>query len=109
MKRFRSNRSTDGCEDRDGTAVVMASCFPDEHRPPGRNELQAPAFHPEGCFIESSTVKRAPQHEAEFGTCGRVKETATFDGHEYRDSLVRMGSPCHGLGLTQLVLAVITG
>ena len=34
----------------------------------------------------------------EFGT-GRVKVHATFDGVGYDGSLVRMGTPCHILGL----------
>ncbi len=45
--------------------------------------------------------------EVEFGVKGRVKVVATFDGHEYRGSLVKMGSPCHWLGLTQQVRAAI--
>ncbi|HNW60520.1 MAG TPA: YdeI/OmpD-associated family protein [bacterium] len=45
--------------------------------------------------------------EKEFGTKGRVKVVATFDGYEYRGSLVRMGYPCHWLGLTQQVRAAI--
>ncbi len=34
----------------------------------------------------------------EFGK-GRVKVTATFDGHEYEGSLVRMKTPCHIIGI----------
>jgi hypothetical protein len=30
-----------------------------------------------------------------FGTRGRIKVKATFDGHPYRGSLVPMGGPCH--------------
>ena len=45
--------------------------------------------------------------EKEFGVNGRVKVVATFDGHEYRGSLVKMGSPCHWLGLTQQVRTAI--
>lgn len=49
-----------------------------------------------------------PYHvEEEFGVKGRVKVVATFDGHEYRGSLVKMGSPCHWLGLTQAMRAAI--
>ncbi len=39
----------------------------------------------------------------EFGTAGRVKIQATFDGHPYRGSLAPMGGDCHLLGLTQQV------
>lgn len=34
----------------------------------------------------------------EFGK-GRVKVLATFDGHPYRGSLVRMGTDCHIIGI----------
>ena len=34
----------------------------------------------------------------EFGK-GRVKVIATFDGEPYEGSLVKMGTPCHILGL----------
>ncbi|CDX01155.1 uncharacterized protein DUF1905 [Desulfitobacterium sp. LBE] len=36
--------------------------------------------------------------KAEFGK-GRVPVTATFDGEVYAGSLVRMGTPCHILGI----------
>lgn len=39
----------------------------------------------------------------EFGKKGQVKVIATFDGMEYRGSLVKMESECHWLGLTQEV------
>jgi hypothetical protein len=35
---------------------------------------------------------------AEFGK-GRVKVAATFDGEEYEGSVVRMGLPCHIIGI----------
>lgn len=35
----------------------------------------------------------------EFGTNGRVKVVATFDGVEYRGSLVKMQTPCHIIGI----------
>lgn len=41
--------------------------------------------------------------EKEFGTKGRVKVHATFDGAEYRGSLVKMGHHCHILGVTQKI------
>ncbi len=34
----------------------------------------------------------------EFGK-GRVKVHATFDGEEYDGSIVRMGTPCHIIGI----------
>ncbi len=39
--------------------------------------------------------------EKEFGSRGRIKVRATFDGVEYRGSLVKMGHPCHCLGITK--------
>lgn len=41
--------------------------------------------------------------EKEFGTKGRVKVYVTFDGVEYRGSLVKMGHHCHILGVTQKI------
>ncbi len=41
--------------------------------------------------------------EKEFGKKGRVKVHATFDGVEYRGSLVKMGHHCHILGVTQKI------
>jgi hypothetical protein len=37
--------------------------------------------------------------EKEFGTKGRVPVRATFDGIGYRGLLVRMGAPCHIIGI----------
>lgn len=42
----------------------------------------------------------------EFGK-GRVKVHATFDGVSYDGSLVRMGTPCHILGLRKDIRARI--
>jgi hypothetical protein len=39
--------------------------------------------------------------EKEFGVKGQVKVLATFDGHQYRGSLAKMGLPFHCLGMTQ--------
>lgn len=39
----------------------------------------------------------------EFGSNGQVKVQVTFDGHEYRGSLVKMGQACHWIGLTQAI------
>jgi hypothetical protein len=45
--------------------------------------------------------------QAEFGKQGQVKVKATFDGYDYRGSLVKMGFPCHIIGLTQKVREAI--
>lgn len=45
--------------------------------------------------------------EEEFGTRGRVKVQAEFDGHTYRGSLAPMGIGSHLLGLTQSVRKLI--
>lgn len=42
-----------------------------------------------------------------FGTRGRVKVVATFDGVEYRGSLVKMGTPCHIIGITKAIRSLI--
>lgn len=42
----------------------------------------------------------------EFGK-GRVKVSATFDGEPYDGSLVRMGTPCHILGIRKDIRAKI--
>ncbi|ADL53158.1 YdeI/OmpD-associated family protein [Clostridium cellulovorans] len=52
----------------------------------------------DGAFIEFPYVV-----EEEFGTKGRVKVAVTFDGYEYRGSLVKMGHTCHILGITQKI------
>lgn len=39
--------------------------------------------------------------EKEFGKKGQVKVIATFDGLEYRGSLVKMEYSCHWIGLTR--------
>lgn len=43
----------------------------------------------------------------EFGKKGQVKVKAYFDGFEYRGSLVKMGHPCHIIGLNKEVRAAI--
>lgn len=43
----------------------------------------------------------------EFGVQGQVKVKATFDGYEYRGSLVKMGRHCHWIGITQKIRDVI--
>lgn len=42
----------------------------------------------------------------EFGR-GRVKVRATFDGAEYDGSIVRMGTPCHIIGVRKDIRAKI--
>lgn len=44
----------------------------------------------------------------EFGTNGLVKVIATFDGLEYRGALVKMGTACHIIGITQAIRAKIS-
>lgn len=39
--------------------------------------------------------------QAEFGKKGQVKVKAYFDGNEYRGSLIKMGYPCHIIGITR--------
>lgn len=39
--------------------------------------------------------------EKEFGKKGQIKVIATFNGFEYRGSLVKMEHPCHIIGITQ--------
>jgi len=47
----------------------------------------------DGAYIEISfDVRKA------FGK-GRVSVYATFDGHEYIGSVVKMGTPCHIIGI----------
>lgn len=43
---------------------------------------------------------------AEFGK-GRVKVEATFDGHPYSGSLVRMGTICHIIGIRKEIRKAI--
>ncbi len=45
--------------------------------------------------------------EKEFGVKGQVKVKATFDGYEYRGSLVRMGCSCHWIGITKKIRKAI--
>lgn len=50
--------------------------------------------------------------EKEFGKKGRIKVVATFNGIEYRGILVKMGTNCHWIGITQEIrkkLAIETG
>lgn len=45
--------------------------------------------------------------ENEFGAKGQVKVQATFDGHDYRGSLAKMGHQCHILGVTKQIRTAI--
>jgi len=44
--------------------------------------------------------------KAEFGK-GRVKVHATFDGEQYDGSVVKMGTPCHIIGIRKDIRAKI--
>jgi hypothetical protein len=48
--------------------------------------------------IDGAYVEFPYDAKAEFGK-GRVKVHATFDGAPYDGSLVRMGTPCHIIGV----------
>jgi len=45
--------------------------------------------------------------QKEFGIRGQVKVVASFDGYEYRGSLVKMGHTCHIIGITKKIRSVI--
>ena len=55
----------------------------------------------DGAYIEIPFDVRA-----EFGK-GRVSVTATFDGVSYDGSLVKMGTPCHIIGIRKDIRARI--
>lgn len=56
--------------------------------------------------IDGAYVEFPFDVRAEFGK-GRVKVHATFDGHPYDGSLVRMGTPGHIIGLRKDIRAAI--
>ena len=56
--------------------------------------------------IDGAYVEFPYDVRAEFGK-GRVKVAATFDGVPYEGSLVKMGTPCHILGLRKDIRAQI--
>ncbi|AFM00251.1 protein of unknown function (DUF1905) [Desulfitobacterium dehalogenans ATCC 51507] len=56
--------------------------------------------------IDGAYVEIPFDVKAEFGK-GRVPVTATFDGEVYEGSLVRMGTPCHILGIRKDIRAKI--
>lgn len=56
--------------------------------------------------IDGAYVEIPFDVKAEFGK-GRVPVHATFDGHPYDGSLVRMGTPCHIIGIRKDIRAQI--
>lgn len=59
--------------------------------------------HLDGAYVEFPFDVKS-----EFGTQGRVKVIATFDGVEYRGSLVKMRTPCHIIGITKAIRGQIS-
>jgi len=53
--------------------------------------------------VDSGYIEFPHDAEKEFGRKGQIKVKAFFDGFEYRGSLVRMGHPCHIIGLNKKV------
>jgi len=53
--------------------------------------------------VDSGYIEFPYDAEKEFGRKGQIKVKAYFDGFEYRGSLVRMGHPCHIIGLNKKV------
>ena len=56
--------------------------------------------------IDGAYVEFPYDVRAEFGK-GRVKVHATFDGASYDGSLVRMGTPCHIIGVRKEIRSKI--
>ncbi len=56
--------------------------------------------------IDGAYVEIPFDVKAVFGK-GRVKVHATFDGEPYNGSLVRMGTPCHIIGIRKDIRAKI--
>lgn len=56
--------------------------------------------------IDGAYVEIPFDVKKEFGK-GRVPVTATFDGEIYEGSLVRMGTPCHILGIRKEIRSKI--
>ena len=56
--------------------------------------------------IDGAYVEIPFDVKAEFGK-GRVPVAATFDGEPYEGSLVRMGTPCHIIGIRKEIRAKI--
>jgi hypothetical protein len=56
--------------------------------------------------IDGAYVEIPFDVKAEFGK-GRVSVTATFDGVPYEGSVVKMGTPCHIIGIRKDIRAKI--
>ncbi len=56
--------------------------------------------------IDGAYVEFPYDVKAEFGR-GRVSVAATFDGVPYEGSLVKMGTPCHIIGIRKEIRAKI--
>ena len=56
--------------------------------------------------LDGAYVEIPFDEKAEFGK-GRVPVAATFDGEPYEGSLVRMGTPCHIIGIRKDIRARI--
>ena len=56
--------------------------------------------------IDSAYVEIPFDVKSEFGK-GRVSVHASFDGHPYDGILVRMGTPCHIIGIRKDIRAAI--
>lgn len=56
--------------------------------------------------IDGAYVEIPFDVKATFGK-GRVPVHATFDGHPYDGSLVRMGTPCHIIGIRKEIRQII--
>ena len=56
--------------------------------------------------IDGAYIEFPYDVKEEFGK-GRVKVYATFDGEPYVGSLVRMGTPCHIIGIRKYIRAKI--
>lgn len=56
--------------------------------------------------IDGAYVEIPFDVRTEFGK-GRVPVTATFDGEPYNGSVVRMGTPCHIIGIRKDIRAKI--
>jgi hypothetical protein len=53
--------------------------------------------------LDAAYIEFPYDTEAEFGRKGQIKVKAQFDGCLYRGSLVRMGQPCHLIGITRKI------
>lgn len=56
--------------------------------------------------IDGAYVEIPFDVKAVFGK-GRVPVLATFDGYQYRGSLVKMGTPCHIIGIRKEIRKAI--